>query len=84
MNRQRSIIELEIDQYCRLLQIRKLLSFVLLILIVSWIFLTSFAGSISFQNDPIRIVLVVFIGIVAPTLLATNLYGLKEKDKYCP
>jgi RsiW-degrading membrane proteinase PrsW (M82 family) len=84
MNREKSLIELDIDQYWRLLQIRKILSFLLLILVISWIFLTSFAGSTPFSNDPIRIVLAVFIGIVAPTLLATNLYGLKEKDKYCP
>jgi hypothetical protein len=82
MNREKSIIELDIDQYWRLLQIRKILSFLLLILVISWIFLTSFAGSIPLSNDPTRIVLVVFIGIVAPTLLATNLYGLKDKDKY--
>jgi hypothetical protein len=84
MNRQRSIIELEIDQYERLLKIRKILSFLLLILTISWIFLTSFAGSIPFSSDPTRIILAVFIGIVAPTLLATNFYGLKDKDNYFP
>jgi uncharacterized membrane protein (DUF485 family) len=84
MNRERSVIELEIDQYERLLQIRKILSFLLLILTISWIFLTSFSGSTPFANDPTRIALAVFIGIVAPTLLATNLYGLRDKDNYCP
>lgn len=82
MDRERGIIELDIDQYWRLLQIRKILSFSLLILVISWIILTSFAGLTPFVNDPTRIILTVFIGIVATTLMATNLYGLKDKDKY--
>jgi hypothetical protein len=83
MNRDRFGIELELAQYSRLLQIRKLLSGLLLILIAAWVFLTSFALSVPLSHDPARITLVVFIGIIAPVLLATNLfYSLCDKDKY--
>lgn len=83
MNRDKFGIELELDRYSRLLQIRKLLSGLLLILIAAWVFLTSFALSIPLSHDPVRITLIVFIGIIAPALLATNLfYSLRDKDKY--
>jgi lysylphosphatidylglycerol synthetase-like protein (DUF2156 family) len=72
--------ELELLQYSRILQVRRLLSGIVLILTVFWVFRTAFAVEIPLKEDPIRIVLVVFIVIFASTVLGTHFYKLLDSS----
>jgi hypothetical protein len=75
---------MEIERYLRLMKIRKAISLLLFILVVSWGFRTVFTMPIPFKEDPIRVILLIATGMMTSLLLGTFFYEslIGERDDY--
>jgi hypothetical protein len=62
------------EQYLQLLKIRQIVSALVLALTIFWVLRIVLKDLISFKEDSVRVVLISFIGMLIPVMIATRIY----------